>query len=107
MKGDELFLGHILDAMEAVNDYTANVPRVQFLQNRMMQDAVVRQLEIIGEAARNLSDEARAQHPDVEWNQIISLRNRLTHAYFQVDIELVWEIVTTDLPLLKRELAAG
>ena len=106
MKDDALFLRHILDSIDAIDGYTKGVTRVTFIQNAMLRDAVMRQLEIIGEAARNLSDAVRKAHPDVEWGQIIGMRNRLIHAYFQVDTELVWEIVSTDLPLLKRRVEA-
>jgi uncharacterized protein with HEPN domain len=104
MKDDQLFLQHILAAIEAVDEYLQGASRITFVQNRMQTDAVVRQLEIIGEAARNLSDECRDAHRDIEWGQIIGMRNRLIHAYFRVDIELVWEIVTTDLPVLKGQV---
>jgi len=104
MKDDALFLRHILDAIELIDEYVKGVARPWFVQNRMLRDAVMRQLEIIGEAARNVSGELREAHPDIEWGQIIGMRNRLIHAYFQVDIELVWEIVTTDLPLLKMQI---
>lgn len=104
MKDDALFLRHILDAIELIDEYVKGVTRPWFVQNRMLRDAVMRQLEIIGEAARNVSGELREAHPDIEWGQIIGMRNRLIHAYFQVDIELVWEIVTTDLPLLKMQI---
>lgn len=104
MRDDAVFLRHILDAIGVIEEYTHDVTHLVFIQNGMMQDAVMRQLEIIGEAARNLSDEVRSEHPDVEWGQIIGMRNRLIHAYFQVDTELIWEIVSIDLPLLKREI---
>ena len=104
MKDDRLFIQHILAAVKTVDDYIDGTSRVAFVQNKMLSDAVVRQLEIIGEAARNLSEQCRDAHQDIEWGQIIGMRNRLIHAYFQVDIELVWEIVTTDLPVLKGQV---
>ena len=104
MRDDSVFLRHILDAVKTVEGYIANVSRGEFLQNGMLRDAVTRQLEIIGEAARNLSDETRQRHPNIEWGQIIGMRNRLIHAYFQVDIELLWEIVGNDLPLLRTQV---
>jgi uncharacterized protein with HEPN domain len=102
MKDDALYLKHIFDAIETIQSYTSGVDRAQFHQNQMLRDAVVRELEIIGEAARNLSDVTRERAPDVEWSQIIGMRNRLIHAYFQVDIDLVWDIVAADLPALKE-----
>ncbi len=101
MKNDSVYLTHILDSIDQIESHVGTATQAEFLSNGMTQDAVVRRLEIIGEAARNLSDQARESHPGVEWGSIIGLRNRLIHAYFQVDIDVVWEIVSTDLPSLK------
>ncbi|HLE14654.1 MAG TPA: HepT-like ribonuclease domain-containing protein [Anaerolineales bacterium] len=65
---------------------------------------MIRQLEIIGEASRNLSDEFREDNPEIPWSQIIGMRNRIVHAYFNVDLEITWGIVTMDLPILKEYL---
>jgi uncharacterized protein with HEPN domain len=65
---------------------------------------VVRQLEIIGEGANNLSVELREAHPEITWGQIIGMRNRLIHAYFQVDLDIVWEVARVDLPMLRERV---
>ena len=70
----------------------------------MMQDAVVRQLEIIGEASRQLSDDFREQHDDVPWRAIIGMRNRIAHDYLNIDLDVVWDVVQHDLPDLKRRV---
>lgn len=106
MKDDKVFVRHILDAITRIESYIGGTPQIQFLQNAMMQDAVIRQIEVIGEAARNLSEETKKASPDAEWPAIIGMRNRLIHGYFNVDVELIWEIVTTDLPLLKKQVEA-
>lgn len=80
------------------------VSKDRFLEDRLRQDGVVRQLEIIGEASRQLSDELRRRHPEVPWRQIIGMRNRIIHEYFSVDLEIVWEVVTQDLPVLKDQV---
>jgi uncharacterized protein with HEPN domain len=103
-KDDTVYLRHILDAIEQIQDYLKGVTAEQFLQKRLLQDGVVRRLEIIGEASRNLSDELRQRHPGVPWRQIISLRNRITHAYFDVDLHIVWEIAQNDLSPLKQQV---
>ena len=103
-KDDTVYLRHILDAIEQIRDYLKDVSAKQFLQERLLQDGVVRRLEIIGEASRNLSDELRQKHPEVPWGQIIGLRNRITHAYFDVDLHIVWEIVQNDLSPLKQQV---
>ena len=66
----------------------------------MIQNTVVRELEIIGEATRNLPEEFRREHPDIEWGDIIAMRNRLVHAYFDVDLNVLWEVVHNDLTVL-------
>lgn len=106
MKDDAVFFRHILDAASLVESYLEGVSKDEFLSNSMRCDAVVRQLEIIGEAARNVSDEGRERLADVEWGQIVGMRNRLIHAYFQVDYDLVWEIATTDVPALSLWIQA-
>lgn len=103
-KDDTVYLRHILDAIEQVEDYLRGVSSDQFMQTRIVQDAVVRRLEIIGEASRNVSGEFQQAHPEVPWGQIIGLRNRIIHAYFNVNLQIVWEIAKNDLPPLKQEL---
>jgi uncharacterized protein with HEPN domain len=92
-KSDAVYLNQILDAGDQIESYTAGLSYHEFSKNRLVQDGVVRQLEIIGEACRNLSDSFRAQHPDLPWKQIIGLRNRLIHAYFDVNLGIIWDIV--------------
>ena len=105
-KDDAVFLQHILDAIEQIGAYTKDVSGEQFMQNRLLQDGVIRQLEIIGEASRNLSSELCQRHAEVPWSQIIGLRNRIAHAYFSVELRIVWEIVQDDLPLLKQQIGS-
>ena len=103
-KDDTVYLRHILDAIQQIRDYVQDVPAEQFLRDRLLQDGVVRQLEIIGEASRNLSAKFRQTYVEVPWSQIIALRNRIIHAYFDVDLRVVWEIVQGDLPSLKQQV---
>jgi uncharacterized protein with HEPN domain len=103
-KDDTVYLRHILDAIEQVQEYLKGVSIERFLQRRLLQDGVVRRLEIIGEASRNLSDELRQRYPEVPWRQIIGLRNRITHAYFDVDLHIVWEIAQDDLLPLRQQV---
>jgi uncharacterized protein with HEPN domain len=69
-----------------------------------VQDGVVRQLEIIGEASRNLSSDLRDQQPEIPWRQIIGLRNRVVHAYFELNLTIIWEVVQNDLPSMKQQI---
>jgi uncharacterized protein with HEPN domain len=102
---DRVFLRHIADAIVQIEAYTAGLSYAEFTQNRLVQDGVVRQLEVIGEASRNLSDELRSQHPNLPWKQIVGLRNRLIHAYFDINLGIIWDIVQADIPELKARVA--
>ncbi|NQS97836.1 MAG: DUF86 domain-containing protein [candidate division Zixibacteria bacterium] len=104
MKKDEIYINHILDAIELVEKFTLNITRGQFVKDKMIHSAVIRQLEIIGEAAKNISDEFKKAHPDIPWKTITGMRNKLIHAYFGVDLFLVWDTVTIDIPDLKSEI---
>lgn len=104
-KSDTVYLEHILDAIGQIETYVAGLTYRQFSENRLVQDGVIRQLEIIGEAARSLSEEFRAQHTDLPWQQIIGLRNRLIHAYFDVNLGIIWDIVQSDIPPLRDKIS--
>jgi uncharacterized protein with HEPN domain len=102
VKSDRFYLQHILDSILAIESYVSG-GKATFLQNRMMQDAVIRNFEIIGEAAGKLSGEKRALAP-LPWKKIVAFRNRLIHAYWGVDLVLVWDVVANDLAALKVEV---
>lgn len=102
MKSDGPYLGHIADSIAAIETYTA-AGRDAFMKDRLVQDAVIRNFEIIGEAASRLSPVIR-NLPGVPWRKIIAFRNRLIHAYWSVDLPLVWDVVENELPRLKAEV---
>jgi uncharacterized protein with HEPN domain len=99
-----LLLEDMVDSVERITGYSVGMDRGAFLSDRKTIDAIVRNLEIIGEAAARLTDEVRKRDSAIEWRQIIGLRNRIVHEYFGVDAEIVWEIITHDLPKLKSNL---
>ena len=101
MKGDRLYLTHILDAIGRVETYIS-VGHDVFVSVSHWQDAVIRQLEIIGEATKRLSKQLCSQHPEVPWRRIAGLRDVLIHDYMGVDIKAVWEVTQKDLPGLKK-----
>ena len=103
-KDDSVYLHHIIDAFVLIEHYMDNVSHEEFLRNRLLQDGVIRQLEVMGEAARNLSEDLRNEHPQIPWRQMIGLRNRMIHAYFNVDLQIIWEIVQGDIPDLKQKM---
>ena len=101
-----LLIEDIWDAMTRIEQYTAGLAQAQFLTDRRTSDAVVRNLEIIGEAANRLPIDVRQQHPQIEWQKIVGLRHRIVHDYFGIDLEMVWEILRHDLPAFKTKLQA-
>jgi uncharacterized protein with HEPN domain len=103
MKGDRVYLRHILDAVEKIEAYIM-VGRDAFMATSHWQDAVIRQLEIIGEATKRLSQDLRARHTMVPRRRIAGLRDVLIHDYMGVDLAAVWKITQRDLPALKKQV---
>jgi uncharacterized protein with HEPN domain len=100
-----ILIDDILTAAHRADDYVTGLDFDGFLADQRTIDATVRNLEIIGEACRQLPDDFRNRHLDIPWRQISGLRNRIVHDYFNVDLEIVWDIVTVDLPQLVIEIA--
>jgi uncharacterized protein with HEPN domain len=99
--------GHILQAIERINTYTDKMDEIDFIHNQLVQDAVIRNIEIIGEAARNIQKEQPAfakRHTDVPWEDIYLMRNRVSHGYFSIDMEVVWKTVLRDIPELAKQI---
>jgi len=96
-------LRHILEAIERIEKYAVQGEEV-FRQNELIQTWIVHHLQIIGEAARALSKSFREAHPEIEWKKIIGMRNILVHEYFGVDPDIVWRVVSVELPVLKARV---
>ena len=105
MKDDAIYLGHIQDAIGDIFSYTA-AGRDEFMGDRMRQDAVIRKMEIIGEAVKRLSDSTKQRRAEIPWRQIAGMRDRLTHGYFGIDLGLVWMFVARDLLALDAAVSA-
>ncbi|WP_297505127.1 DUF86 domain-containing protein [Thermococcus sp.] len=99
-----LFMNDILEAIGRIEEYTSGYTFETFINDKKTVDAVLRNLEIIGEAARNIPDEVRERYPSVPWRRIVGLRNVVIHHYFGVDLSVVWVIVSSQLEELKEEI---
>jgi len=101
---DRDFLSDIREAIRRIEDYAEGMTYEAFLTDTKTQDAIIRNLEIIGEATKKLSEGLRAKYPDVPWKSMAAARDRLTHHYFGVNLDIVWQIVTAELPKVASQL---
>lgn len=105
MERDDIYRKHILDAVNKIKSYVKKVNYDTFLKTPLIQDAVIRELEIIGEAAKNLSNEFKEKYSKVPWRYVTGMRDKLIHDYFKVNLEAVWKTILEDLTQLKKELS--
>jgi uncharacterized protein with HEPN domain len=105
VKDQRAYLLHILDAIDAILDYSSE-GRDEFLADRKTQDAVIRNIEIVGQAVKGLSEETKALDATIPWRGIAGMRDKLIHDYFGVDLSLVWDVVESDLPALRSGVEA-
>ena len=104
------YLGHILDAISQIQNYCEDLDEVTFLKNRMIQDAVIRNFEIIGEASKNVervAPEFVAAHPELPLAFAYDMRNLLAHGYYKVDVAVVWKTIERDLPFLQQQVTVA
>lgn len=104
MSRDDAYLLDMLIAARRAAQFASGISENEFRNSLLHQDAIIRRLEIVGEAAGRVSDVGRAQHPNIEWRKITGMRHRLAHDYRNVDLDIVWAVVTTEIPVLIRYL---
>ena len=105
-RDSRVYLEDILEATRKITSYTANLSQAVFVEDEKTFDAVVRNLEVIGEAVKKLPEDLRAQHPSLEWKKMAGLRDILIHEYFGLDSEIVWDIVKNKVPTLNQAVRA-
>jgi uncharacterized protein with HEPN domain len=103
-KNPSPYIHHIIDASAQITEYLDSVKEGEFKNNEMLQDAVIRNLEIIGEACSKLEDTFKKDRPNIPWKEIVGMRNRLAHEYWDIDLEVIWQTVTKDVPRLQKQL---
>lgn len=103
-KDPSVFVGHILESIQLIEEYACNLTLQEFQKNRAIQDAIIRPLEIIGEAVKNLSGPFKAKHPEIPWKPMAGMRDILIHEYFNIDLSLTWSVVKRELPSIKKHL---
>ena len=103
MKADLFYLEHILDCIHKIERFCKD-GEARFFESDLIQDAVLRNLQVLGESTKRLSEGLRAEHPTIDWRGVAGFRNILVHDYFGVNLDRVWQIITLDLPILKTHV---
>ena len=103
-RSDKILLFDIVECCERIANYIAGVSREAFDENHLLQDALIRKLEVIGEATKGLSAGVTDANPEIPWRQIAGMRDRMVHQYFRVDLDIVWQTVTSEIPKLHLQI---
>lgn len=99
------FLNHIVESIQNIEEFSENIDKEDLEEDKLRKSAIVRQIEIIGEAAKNIPLEFTKKYPKIPWNEMARMRDKLIHHYFGVDFNIVWKVMTEDLPILKKDIS--
>jgi len=105
MKEDLPLIEHILDSINAIESFSKNMKKEKLISSRLRQSAIVREIEIIGEATKNISKNLKNKHPEIEWKEIVGTRDKMIHHYFGVDLNIIWNIIKINIPDLKVKIS--
>ena len=103
-KDPAIFLNHILESISNIEEFSKDLSKEQLLKDKKTQSAIIRQIEIIGEAVKNLPKSFTSKNPQVEWASIARTRDKLIHHYFGVNLETIWDIIWNELPKLRKDI---
>ena len=103
-KDDFVFIEHILESIGAVQEFSKNLTKDGLVKDRLRQSAIIREIEVIGEAVKNISKSIKDKYRDVQWREISGARDKMIHHYFGIDLQIIWEIVKIGLPELKKQM---
>lgn len=103
-KSDSIYLKHLLESINAIEEFSKDLTEKELVHNRLKQSAIIREIEIIGEAVKNISNTLKEKHSEIMWKEIAGTRDKMIHNYFGIDFEIVWNIIKIDLPILKKQI---
>lgn len=100
----KLFILDIIESIEAIEEFSLNISKDELFSSRLRRNAIIREIEIIGEAVKNLPESIKLKNKEIEWKKIAGMRDIITHRYFSIDMDAVWNAIKRDIPVLKKQI---